>query len=173
MLTKIGSICLAVLFTCCLAQVSMAQEFEFELVHVTKSFAPVFPTGSEGDLRQIQGFLIGDDVLLGGVVIGESSGRVDLLAPPLDLTRPHSFGFTTRTSCFGELGCFEASGYLVGLTNSSTPRTGEVTLALTAAVENGSGVFANIYGVVTAVGTANLYTAQSTMRYAYRVRLGY
>ncbi len=166
-------ICFVVLFTCLLAQGSMAQEVEFELVHVTKSLTPVFPSGSEGDLSQIQGFRFEEDVLFGDFLIGESNGGVDLLEPPLDLARAHSFGLTAWTSCFGELGCFDASGYLVGLTNSNTLSSGEATLALTGAVNNGSGFFANIYGVVTALGTANLYTGESTMRYTYRVRIGY
>ncbi|MCP8323170.1 MAG: hypothetical protein L6N96_03205 [Candidatus Methylarchaceae archaeon HK02M2] len=151
----------------------MAQEVEIELQAVGESSTPIFVPGHEGDITQIAGFQYEQDILIGSDVIGTSSGTITLLSPPLNLLEPFIFATVQTTSSFLGLGTFEESGYAVGLTNSNTLTTGEVTLSVTGSVSNGTGALADIYGVVTGIGTTNIATSQGTMKEIYRLRLGY
>ena len=77
-------ISLIVLFTCFLAQGSVAQEVEITLESVQTSSTPIFVTGHEGDMTQIAGFQYEQNILINGVQIGTSSGTTTLIDPPMD-----------------------------------------------------------------------------------------
>ena len=174
MLKKISIyICFIALVTCFFAHGSMAQAAEIEVDIVETSSTPIFVSGHEGDMSQIAGYQFEQNILVGGVVIGTSSGTVTLLAPPFDFTAPFSFGVVEATSSFPGLGTVEEFGCIIALTNSNTLSTGELTLSWTNSVSNGTESLSGIYGVATGMGTGNLFTSQGTMKQTYRYRFGY
>jgi len=165
-------VCVTFLLTFFLVQGVMAQD-EYVLEHTVTSMTPVFMSGHEGDLMWIEGFNVTTDVFLDGSKVGTTSIQVTLLDPPMSLTDRYAYAIFKAVNSISGMGTYEVTAQAISLNSSTTPSAGDITLAWSGSISNGTDGLSNIYGLSTGAGIANTFTGQGNFKEIIRVRFGY
>jgi hypothetical protein len=136
---------------------------------------PVFMPGHNGDPAWIEGFVIGGDIFYDGVKVGTVTGEVWLWNPPLSLNEAYQQVGMVITNTITALGdsTFEVHAQGVALGSSTTTSAGDVTVTWSGSVANGTGFFANNYGVSAGAVSANILTQTAIGDEIVRVRSGF
>ena len=158
----------------CFPQIAAATgETEYVLEKVFTSVTPVFMAGHEGDPNWIQGYAFEGDILLDGQRIGSVSGATTLWYPPLQFNDVYNEVGMTAVNTIDGIGTLDVYGQAVVLTSGTTATTGDVVLAWTGSVTNGSGALANAYGLAAGNAIANMFTSSGNGTEILRIRFGY
>lgn len=139
------------------------------------SVVPVYMPGHTGDPAWIEGFVIGGDIFYNGGKVGTVSGEVWLWNPPLSLNEAYQQVGMVITNTITALGdsTFEVHAQGVALGSSTTAASGDVTVTWSGSVANGTGFFANNYGVSAGAVSANMFTQTAIGDEIVRVRNGF
>lgn len=149
-----------------------------QLYLVEKEFSsvvPVYMPGHGEDPAWIEGFVIGGDIFYNGDKVGTVTGEVWLSNPPLLLNEAYQQVGMVITNTITALGdsTFEVHAQGVALGSSTTATSGDVTVTWSGSVANGTGFFANHYGVSAGAVSANMFTQTAIGNEMVRVRSGF
>jgi hypothetical protein len=136
---------------------------------------PVFMPGHAGDPAWVEGFVIGGDIFYDGAKVGTVTGEVWLWNPPLAFNEAYQQVGMVITNTITALGnsTFEVHAQGVALGSSTTAASGDVTVTWSGSVANGTGFFANNYGVSAGAVSANMFTQTAIGDEIVRVRSGF
>lgn len=152
--------------------VHAAGEVEYLLEKTITSMTPVFMEGHPGDINWIEGFVFEGNIFLkgGDTPLGTFNGEVNLLSPPLRTAEVYDQVFIKWVNVLPGIGSFYSTGTGVGLGSSTN---NETTFAWSAAINNGTGAFANTFGLSAGNGVANIFTGEGTITEVINIRTGY
>jgi hypothetical protein len=132
-----------------------AGEFEYIVEKDFTTMTPVYMAGRGTDPAWIKGFVVGGDIFFNGAKVGTVAGDVWLWNPPMVLGEAYAQVGMLITNTITGLGTFEVHAQGVALGSSTSAILGDVTVSWSGSVANGTGVFANRYGVSAGAITAN------------------
>lgn len=150
-----------------------AGETEFTLQQSITSVVPMFLEGHPGDMTKVKGFTFTGDTLMNGQSIGNTQGEVRLWNPPLTFTDAYGQVFISVASDIAGFGRFEYYGQGVALGSSTSASAGDMVIAWSGSITNGSDQMADSFGLVAGVGIANIFTGTGTATETLRLRFGY
>jgi len=143
---------------------------------VQKEFDSVMPTymaGHNGDPAWIKGFTFEGDILLEGAKIGTVAGEATLWHPPMNFIDLYDEASLRIVNTITGVGSFEVYAQAVSLGSSTSATIGDVTVAWTGSLANGTGALANTYGLSAGNIVANLFTGTAEGTEVLRIRWGY
>jgi len=152
-----------------------AGEVEYIIEKDFNNVVPIFMPGHPGDPAWIEGFSIAGDIFYNGAKVGTVSGEAWLWNPPMRLGEAYDQVGMVLTNTITALGGskFEVHAQGVALGSSTSASTGDVTIAWSGSVANGTGFFANKYGVSAGAVKANTFTGTGSGTEIVLVRSGF
>lgn len=132
------------------------------LEKVFTQISPVFMQGHQGDINWIEGFRFSGDILLDGSKIGDVSGELMLLNPPLVITERSANGSGRFENDIPGIGRFEVFAQMTGTGNMESVNTGDLMFGWHGSLTNGSNTLAGLGGISAGVGSFNLFTLQGS-----------
>lgn len=152
-----------------------AGEVEYIIEKDFDSVTPIFMPGHPGDPAWIEGFNIEGDIFYNGAKVGTVAGEVWLWNPPMVLGEAYDQVGMVITNTITALGgsTFEVHAQGVALGSSTSAVSGDVTVAWSGSVANGTGFFANKYGVSAGAVTASTVAGTGSGSEIVLVRSGF
>lgn len=137
------------------------------------ALAPVFMPGHRGAPEWIQGFSFEGNIFVKGneTKIGNFSGEVSLLNPPMRDSEAYDQGFISMSNDIPGVGTFQVTALGLALGNSGND--GTTLFSWSGSMSNGTGSLQNLYGLSSGNASANLYTSSGTMTEVWNIRIGY
>ena len=155
-----------------LSSVLAAGETEHILEKRTTSVTPIFMPNHVGDQNWIQGFQFEGDIFLRGKgeKIGSFSGEALFANPPLNLAETYEHFFMSTLNDIPGFGTFQET--TSGLTLGSSANNGDVVLAWSGSISNGTGFFENNYGLTAGNSAFNIFTGVGIFTEVLNIRNG-
>jgi hypothetical protein len=149
-----------------------AGEAEIVLQKQFAAMTPMFMSGHEGDPEWIEGYSFEGTILMEGREIGAVSGTAELLAPPM-IFMPYGHVFMQVLNDIQGMGSYEVTAQGTVLNSSTTAIAGDTVVAWSGAISNGTGAFANAYGLAAGTFVGNVFTGTGSATEVMRIRIGY
>ena len=150
-----------------------AGEVEYIIEKDFTTMTPNYMPGHGTDPAWIEGFQVGGDIFFNGGKVGTVTGNVWLWNPPMVLGAPYAQVGMVFTNTITGLGTFEEHSQGVALGSSTSAASGDVTVAWSGSVANGTGFFTNRYGVCAGAVTANNFTGTGSGSEIVLLRSGF
>ena len=152
-----------------------AGEVQYIIENDYTGMTPIFMPGHAGDPAWIEGFVVTGDIFYNGAKVGTAKGDIWLWNPPMVLGEAYSQVGMVFTHTITALGgsTFEVHAQGVVLGSSTSASSGDISGAWSGSVANGTGFFANKYGVSAGAFTANNFTATGSGTQIVLVRSGF
>ncbi len=96
-----------------------------------------------------------------------------MLNPPLKLTDTYGPAMFQVVNTLPGIGSFEVTAQSIGLSSSTTPTAGDVTLAWSGSISNGTDSLLDIHGVSAGTATVNIFTLQGQSKETILIRFGF
>ena len=165
--------------------VAAVSNAEHEVEMVFTEVAPIYMENHAFDDNWIEGFTVRGRLIAEGVACPESGdctfeGEMRLMNPPGDFTGfgPSDFGTiydTLSVKLYNHLPIarWEVTGTAVLLHSSTTTSHGDVVVAFSGNVANGSGYLAGTYGLAAGNAEMNIVSGAGSGRMICRIRQGF
>jgi hypothetical protein len=150
-----------------------AGEVEYVIEKQFTSITPTFLEGHEGDMAYVSGFTIAGDIYFNGQLVGEVSGETWLWNPPMNMIDVYDQVGMRIVNTIDGLGSFEVHAQGVALGSSTSAAQGDITVSWSGSVANGSGLFADNFGVSAGAVVGNFYLGNAEGKEILRLRAGY
>lgn len=167
-------VCVTFLLTLLLVRGAMAAgEVEVVFEGNVTTVTPIYMSGHDGDFNWIEGFSFAGDIYLNDQKVGTTDGQVTLVNPPLSVTERYDNLIVRHKDTITGVGTYEVTAQGIALASSTSPAMGDVTFAWAGSISNGTGVFADVYGLSTGNGVSNFIVGGGTYKQVMRIRIGY
>ncbi len=153
--------------------VMAAGETEYVFEYTFTSAVPVYMSGHNGDPNWIERFNYTANVFFEGSFIGTASGNATFVNPPISLTDRYSNVILTEVMSLPGIGTFQVTAQGIGLSSSTSPAMGDLTISSAGSISNGTGDILDIYGTIGGSGILNIFTGTGNLKNVIRARFGY
>lgn len=153
--------------------VMAAGEIEFVFEYTFTSAVPVYMSGHNGDPNWIERFNYMANVFFEGSFIGTASGNATFVNPPISLTDRYTNVILTEVISFPGIGTFQVTAQGIGLSSSTSPVMGDLTISYAGSISNGTGDILDVYGTTGGSGILNIFTGTGNLKNVIRARFGY
>lgn len=153
--------------------VMAAGEIELVLEYTFTSAVPVYMSGHTGDPNWIERFNYTANLFFEGSFIGTSSGNATFVNPPISLTDRYTNVILTEVVSLPGIGTFQVTAQGIGLSSSTSPVMGDITISSAGSISNGTGDILNVYGTIGGSGILNIFTGTGSLKNVLRARFGY
>ncbi|MBN2700366.1 MAG: hypothetical protein ACPW60_10835 [Methylohalobius sp. ZOD2] len=150
-----------------------AGETEYILTKTLTSLTPVFLSGHEGDPNFISGFAFTGDVQFNGADIGNLSGDVTLVNPPLNLNDTYAHGVVRIANTISGFGTFEVTGNAVSVSSSTSATAGDILFSWSGTIHNGTGQLEDSFGISAGAAQGNIFTGTGDITEVIQLRQGF
>lgn len=165
---------LSLLLTFALAKgVMAAGETELVFEYTYTSSVPVYMSGHNGDPNWIERFNYTANVFFEGSLIGTTSGNATFVNPPISLNDRYTNAILTEVISLPGIGTFQVTAQGIGLSSSTSPVMGDLTISSAGSISNGTGDILDVYGTIGGSGILNIFTGTGNFKNVIRVRSGY
>jgi hypothetical protein len=96
-----------------------------------------------------------------------------LMTPPMNFVDAYDQVAMKILNEISDMGSFEETAQAISLGSSTMATAGHVVVAWSGAISNGTGAFANAYGLTAGTFVGNVFTGTGSATEVIRIRIGY